>query len=303
MLWPGIKKLGKELGLKRTNSEAVGMVKNCFIRMFDGNNMKVLEIFSPQIDHMDKIHIEDILKQNKVKKHDWLINGVRIIFHEYIRPYSTVKIKNLLNVLVEYFSQKYPDNIPQCHNCGIQKEADIYFVGNESKYIFVDCLKKLEKDINKEYWEYEQQPANYLSGFIGALLFAIPGVIVTILFFVFLNSVAAASALVYIALGIKGYKIFKGKVTPLGAFIVIIIGLIMIGVGTIIAYSVFIFKEIKTVDMDMLIQILKMPEVEKELNTNIIRSYVISSFFIVFQLFQMMKEWRFLKKIQKARKI
>jgi hypothetical protein len=303
MLWPGLKKLGKELGLKRTNSEIVGTLKNCFVKMFDGTNMKVLEIFSPQMDDADKARIESILKENKVKKHDWLDNGVRIVFYEHFRPYSTVKIRNLLNVLVEYFSQKYPDNLPQCQNCGIQKEAEAYSIGNESKYICGDCLKKLEKNINNEYWEYKELPANYLSGFIGALLFAIPGVIVTILFFVFLNRLAAVSTLVYIALGIKGYKLFKGKITPLGAFIVIIVGLIMIGVGTIAAYSILIFKEIKTIDMDLLKQILKMPEVEKELRTNIILSYVVSSFFIVFQLFQMTKEWRFLKKIQKAREI
>ncbi len=37
MLWPGIKKLGKKLHLKRTDSEAVGMVKNCFVRLYDGS--------------------------------------------------------------------------------------------------------------------------------------------------------------------------------------------------------------------------------------------------------------------------
>jgi hypothetical protein len=303
MLWPGLKKLGKELGFKRTNSEVVGKLKNCFIKMSDGNNMKVLEIFPPQIDDTDKAQIEGILKQNKIKKFDWLNNGVRIIFYEYIRPYSIIKIKNLLNVLAEYFNQKYPDNIPQCQNCGAQKDADIYYVGNDSKYICYDCLKKFEHDIRNEYYEYEQQPTNYFYGFIGALLFAIPGIILTVLLFIYLNRLAALSTVLYIALGIKGYKVFKGKITPLGAFIVIIVGLIMIGVGILTAYSVFIFKEIKTIDFDKLIQILKIPEIEKELRMNIILSYVISSFFIVIQLFQMMKEWRFLKNIQKAREI
>jgi hypothetical protein len=109
--------------------------------------------------------------------------------------------------------------------------------------------------------------------------------------------------LVYIALGIKGYKVFKGKITPIGALIVIIVGLIMIGIGVITAYSVIIFKELKTIDIDTLITILKIPEVERELITNIILSYIVSSFFIIFQLFQMMKEWKFLKKVQKAREI
>jgi hypothetical protein len=303
MLWPGIKKLGKELGLKRTNSEVVGMLNNCFIKMFDGTNIKVLEIFSPETDDTDKEQIEDILKQNKIKKYEWLNNGIRIIFSEYIRPYSTKKIKNILLIIVEHFIKKYPDNTPQCQNCNINRDADAYFIGNESMYICTDCLKKTEDDIKNKYWEYNQLPTNYGLGFIGALLFAIPGIIITVLFFVFLKMLAAASTLVYIFLGIKGYKAFKGKITPIGALIVIIVGLIMIGIGVITAYSVIIFKELKTVDIDTLINILKMPEVEKELITNIILSYIISSIFIIFQLFQMMKEWKFFKKIQKAREI
>jgi hypothetical protein len=303
MLWPGIKKLGKELGLKRTNSEVVGIIKNCFIKMFDGDNMKVLEIFSPEINDKDKEQIEDILKNNKIKKYEWLNNGVRIIFSEYIRPYSMIKIKNILLIIVEHFSKKYSDNLPQCHNCNIKKDADVYFIDNVSMYLCIGCLKKLENDINNEYWEYNQLPTNYVLGFIGALLFSIPGIIITILFFVFLKTLAAASALVYIALGIKGYKVFKGKITPVGALIVIIVGLIMIGIGVITAYSVLIFKELKTIDIDSLIRILKMPEVEKELLINIVLSYIISSIFIILQLFQLMKEWKFLKNIQKAKEI
>jgi hypothetical protein len=303
MLWPGIKKLGKDLRFKRTNSEVVGNLKNCFIKIFDGNNMKVLEIFSPEIDDVDKEWIENILKQNKIKKHDWLNNGIRIIFSEYIRPYSIEKIKSILLNIVEYFNQKYPDNIPQCHNCGIHKNADVYYIGNISKYVCFDCLKILENDANNKYLEYKHLPTNYLSGFFGALIFAIPGIIITTIFFVFLERLVAVSALIYIVLGIKGYKVFKGKITPFGAFIVIIVGIIMIGIGILVAYSILIFRELKTVEFDILIQILKMPEVANEIRMNIILSYVISSIFIFFQLFQMMKEWKFLANIKKAKEI
>jgi hypothetical protein len=57
MLWPGIKKLGKELQLKRTNSEVIGMVNNCFVKMYDGNNIKVLELLVPELDNFDKENI------------------------------------------------------------------------------------------------------------------------------------------------------------------------------------------------------------------------------------------------------
>jgi hypothetical protein len=303
MLWPGIKKLGKELGFKRTNSEVVGTLKNCFIKMYDGKNIKVLEIFLPEMDDPDKEYIMDVLKQNKIKKSDWKDSGITITFQEYIRPYSTAKIKSILFTIVDYFEQKYPDKIPKCHKCGMEKEADVYFVGNVSDYLCTDCLRKHKNNLDNEYLEYQQLPTNYFMGFIGALLFSIPGVIVTVLFFVFLDRLAAISALLYIVLGIKGYKLFKGKISPFGAFIIITVGIMMIGIGTLTAYSVLIFNEIKTIDIDILIQILGVPEVQRELWLNIAISYVISSVIIVIQLFQMMKEWKFSKSIIRAKEI
>jgi len=303
MLWPGIRKLGKELGFKRTNSEIVGKLKNCFIKIFDGNNMKVLEIFKSEMDEQDKEYIINILKQKKVKKYEWITNGVRIIFSEYIRPYSIVKIKEILFILIDYLEQKYYDIIPICHRCSIEKEADVYFIGNISKYLCYDCFKTYEKELNNEYCQYKQLPTNYFSGFIGALLFSFIGIMVTVLLFVFFQRLAAICGLLYIILGIKGYKVFKGKMTPIGALIIISVGLIMISVGTFFAYSVMILMELKTTDINILKTILNIPEVKNELKLNIILSYVISGFFIILQLFTMLKDWKFQKNILKARDI
>ncbi|MDR0321353.1 MAG: hypothetical protein LBI28_07600 [Treponema sp.] len=303
MLWPGIKKLGKELGFKRTNSQVVGILKNCFVRMYDGKNMKILEIFSPEIDDTDKEYILNLLNQNKIKKNEWKNNGIIIIFEEYIRPYSIIKIKNILFTIVEHFEQKYPDAIPKCHKCGEQKNADVYSTGNTSDFLCSDCLRRYKNDLDREYLEYQQLPTNYLSGFIGALLFSIPGIIITVLLFLFLDRLAAVSAILYIVFGMKGYKTFKGKTSPLGALIIIAVGIIMIGIGILVAYSAVILRELKTFDIDLLIQILKMPEVGKELQANIIIAYTVSIFYIIIQLFQITREWKFSKNIQKARDI
>lgn len=77
----------------------------------------------------------------------------------------------------------------------------------------------------------------------------------------------------------------------------------MIGIGILVAYSAVILRELKTFDIDLLIQILKMPEVGKELQANIIIAYTVSIFYIIIQLFQITREWKFSKNIQKARDI
>ena len=304
MLWPGIKKLGKELNLKRTDSEITGKVKNCFVRAYDGHNKKELELYVPEMDDDDKNNIVTKLESKKIKKYEWLSNGVRLTFVELVRPYSIKKIREILEELVNYFSNKYPAQSPSCQHCGQQNETDVYCVNNNASLLICnDCYRQMERDIQNENTENKNTEGNYLMGFIGAILFAIPGILATVLIFVFLDRLVAISALIYIILGIKGYKTFKGKISPVGAVIVIIAGLIMVALGVIAAYSVVIFRELEMINFSLLIYILKMPDVYKELIYNIALSYLVSCLYFVFQLNQMLKEWKNQKSIQKAREI
>jgi hypothetical protein len=303
MLWPGIKKLGKELSLKRTDSEVVGIIRNCFVKMYDGNQIKVLELYVPEIDDDDKNFILKNLESNKVKRYEWLPKGVKIIFTEVFLPYSIKKIKDLLDGLLKYFSYKYPDQRPQCQHCGQQNETEICCINNVSLIVCNDCREQIERNMQNEITEQQQIKGNYLLGLLGAILFSIPGILLTILFFVFFNRLAAISAVIYIILGVKGYKVFKGKISPVGAVIIVIAGLIMVAVGVIVSYSVLILKEMETLNISVLIFILKMPEVQKELISNIVISYIVSSFYFVLQLNQMFKEWKKQKSLLRPREI
>jgi hypothetical protein len=315
MLWPGIKKLGKELNLKRTDSEAVGFIKNCFVKLYDGYNMKVLELYVPEMGDDDKNNIVKRLETRKIKKYEWVPNGVKIIFTEMVIPYSLKRIRELLDEFINYFNSKYPAQKPQCQHCGQQSETDIFCINNVSLLICNDCYNRIEKTAQNENIEQQKVKGNYLLGFIGAILFAIPGILLTVLFFVFLETLAAVSAVVYIVLGIIGYKKFKGKISPVGAVIIIVAALIMVAVGVTVSYSILILreisKELEIINFDMLIDLLKiifknifeMPEVRRELLTNMILSYVASGFYFAFQLKTMVKEWKNQKAIHKPREI
>jgi hypothetical protein len=303
MLWPGIRKLGKELQLKRTDSEVVGMVQNCFVKMYDGNNMKILELFVPEINDSNKEYIINKLVESKVKKYEWLEYGLRIIFNEYVRPYPISKIRGILIDFTEYFSKEYPDRKPRCQKCGISKDVDAYCVDNTTLIICEDCYKSFENEINEVNLDNKYAPPNYLSGFVGSLLFSIPGILVTVLFFVFLDRLAAISSVLYVFLGIKGYKKFNGKVSRFGSFLIILSTIIMVGFGILVSYSIFILKELKTIDIELLISILKMPEIQQEIIKNIFISYVLSGLYLVIQFYQMVKEWRSEKSVKRAKEI
>jgi hypothetical protein len=198
---------------------------------------------------------------------------------------------------------KYPDQCPRCRKCGASKNVDAYFVDNATLIACEDCYKTFENEIAGVNLEAKYTPTNYLSGFLGSLLFSIPGVLLTALFFVFFDRLAAISSVVYVFLRIKGYKKFNGKISRFGVFLIIVSAAIMVGFGVLFSYSIFIFKEIKTIDMEMLIAILKIPEVQQEIIKNMLLSYFLSGLCLVFQFYQMIKEWKSEKTIKRTREI
>jgi hypothetical protein len=303
MLWPGIKKLGKELHLKRTDSEVVGRVQNCFVKMYDGKNMKLLELFVPEINDFDKEYIINKLKLGKIKKYEWLEYGIRIIFSEYIRPYRISKIEDILMDFTGYFSKQYPAQKHHCQKCDLPNDVDAYCVDGKTLIICNDCYKSFESEINDSNLENKYVPSNYLSGFMGSLLFSIPGILVTVLFFVFFDMLAAISSVLYVFLGIKGYKKFNGKISYFGAFLIILSTIIMVGFGILVSYSIFILKELQTTDIELLRSVLKMPQIQQEIVKNILISYILSGLYLIIQFHQMIKEWKAEKSITGAREI
>jgi hypothetical protein len=298
-----MKKLGQELRLKRTDSEVVGMLQNCFVKMYDERNMKVLELFVPGMNDSDKEHIKDRLEADKVKRYEWPEYGVKIIFSEYLRPYPADKIRNILTDFTEYFSRKYPGQRPRCQNCGASKEVDACSFGSATLIICEDCYRAIEDEAHEANLKNKYVSPNYLAGFAGSLLFSAPGILVTVLFFLFLDRLTAISSIVYVFLGIKGYKKFNGKVSRFGAFLIILSTLIMDALGILVSYSVFILRELEAIDIELLISVLKLPEIQREIAANILLSYTLSGLYLAILFHQMMREWRSEKTLKRAREI
>ncbi|MCL2440119.1 MAG: hypothetical protein FWD14_00070 [Treponema sp.] len=301
MLWPGIKKIGKELNFKQTNSEAAGIVKNCFVKLYDGHNMKIMEIYTPQMDGDDKNAIIKKIESNNIKSYEWPANGIKIIFQEILRPYPVKKIKMIMEEIVNYFNIKYPSQKPQCQHCGQQDATDMYGINNFTLYTCNDCYRQTQRNIKNDNEEQDNKKGNYLMGFTGAILFSIPGILAAILFFIFFQTLAAASAVVYIILGIIGYKKFNGKISPIGAAVVISAGLIMVGLGTTIAYSAnilyLLYNELGEIQLDTMLYFLKIPEIQRELGLNLLTAYLVSCIYFIIQLNVMLKDWKSRKSI------
>jgi hypothetical protein len=299
MVWLGIKRIGKKLGFRKTDTEALGFVGNIFAKIADRMGMKTLEIIFPSFDDNDKEFVLKFFAENKIKEYDWKQDGVLIIFRENFLPYSVKKIHNIIISISNYFGNKYPLE-HKCQNCGQLNEGDIYFIKDDSKYLCNSCLDDITNKLHEEKIKDDQLPSNYLMGFLGSIIFPIPGILLTIILFVFLNKIAAMSALLYITLAKLGYTKFKGKLTQFGSIIISCSGILMTAIGIVVSYIVCIVFQIKT--FDGIFDILKIPEVQNELAFNIKFALFLSLIVIIINLFQMKKEWSF-PKIKRAKEI
>jgi hypothetical protein len=298
MLLPWQKKLGARYGLKRAGNEAAGITGNCFVVLGDGRNMKTLRIVFPALDDGDVEFTEAALREAKIKKFNWYEREIRITFSEYVIPYPPEKIASLIDNLTAHFREKYPQIEQGCHNCGSGEQCGVY-TGTGALYLCGTCFSEKEEAFLSARRKYEEAPANYLAGFLGALLFALPGAVLAVLLFVLLDKIAAVSALVCMLLAQTGYKKFRGKVSPAGAVIVSASGIIMIIAGICAGYTVnlirFLLEEGAPADLILpyLGEFFTYPELITELFGNIAVALLVSAVYIVLNLFGMIKEWRF----------
>jgi hypothetical protein len=313
------KKLGIRFGLKKAGSEAAGNAVlpngkpgNCFVVLGDGKNVKTLRIVFPELDDEDIKASEVILAGVKVKKFEWREREIFIRFPEYFAPYSKEKIALVVEKITAYFAERYPDIRQCCHNCGSGEACDVY-AGASALFLCEKCFYEKDEVIGKARREYEAEPTNYIRGFFGALLFAIPGVILAVVLFAFFNTIAAVSTLVCMLLARVGYQKLKGKGSPVGAFIVSLVGAIMTVAGVCAGYIAVIVQALlkEGIPLNMILTILSQirktspelfSELFSELTKNIAIALLVSAVFIVINLYSMIQQWQF-PNIKKAEEI
>ena len=291
MLSLGVKNIGKHFGLERSDSMVVGLVNSTFVRLYTGRSCKILLMSFQRITELDKVDMQNILSKYKIKKIKWDENVLSINFIEIIKPYSIKKIIEIINLISGYVFNKYPDEQMKCPSCNSVKEGELYSLKDNCFYLCKDCYSKTNLQLQDEKVTWAHLSNNYILGFFGALVFSIPGIIITALCFIFLERIAALSAILYVFLAIKGYSFLKGKVTKVGAVIVNSVGILMTCIGIYISYILNILY--KTRSYEHILDIIKTDKAVREIQLNIIIALIISSFYLIYNTICMMKEWKF----------
>ena len=160
------------------------------------------------------------------------------------------------------------------------------------------CARRLETKIENAYEDFRLQPNNYLQGSIAAIVFSIPGILVTFILFL-LGRIAGASGLIYFYLSQKGYVWAKGKMNKIGVLIISLISSVYTAVGVYLSYIAVIIKEVLKLPeikgypifeiVKLSFESVKEPEVKKELLTNIYLSLFLCGICILINMIQLLK--------------
>jgi hypothetical protein len=290
MLFPGIRKIGKELGLKRTSDAAVGMVSNTYVTLYDASNLKVADLRFPYIDSDFVTETEALLHEGGHKRFVWIDQTLRLEFQEIFKPFPVRKIKDLVVRLAKVNEGRFPGERSKCSLCGQSPDVETYFSGNDTYILCESCSIKTDGEIRKTGGEFRAAPGHYLRGAFSGLAAALPGILVTTAFFIFLNHLAAVSAMIYVALGAWGYKKAGGKTDGIGAIILGVLTIVMIAVGIVISYVFNLWYLAKSIGTAL--QALGESRVQNELLLNIFVGLIVSSFYLAFQFWEMAKTWK-----------
>ena len=177
-------------------------------------------------------------------------------------------------------------------------------------YLCEECFFAKQETLSAARANYDNSRTNYIPGFFGALIFALPGVALAVLLFVFLDTIAAVSTVLCMVLAQKGYVACKGKSSPVGAVLVSAAGIITTMAGIFAGYVAYIIKlfldEGYPIIPEMILPIVNLiirdPALLKELMGNVAIALLVSGVYIILTLHKMMKEWRF-PEIVKAEEI
>ncbi len=250
MIFPKVKKLAKELDWHKTNDAVFGIYKGYFFNVANSSllsnpQFKFVTVTTDNLTEAQKQQIKSALDFNKENlKFTTFEISDNSIFFQFAENLTSTKLKTiyaLFDFLVDLFKSL---NIPEqnkCHNCGSTQNNNYYDLNDTGIILCNTCFNKTASSFNEIERKRISEEKNYLTGFLGSIIFSIPGIIAWVLIAVYLERLASAMAMIIAFLGLKGYDYFKGRHGKMTKFIIVltnIVSIIIANVTTVIALLV-----------------------------------------------------------------
>lgn len=143
-------------------------------------------------------------------------------------------LRSLLSALSSYLTENHM--VPCCTHCGKTESLALYQCGEGTACFCETCAVECNNALQTMSVERQKQHSNPFLGFIGAVIGAIPGVILWLLIYR-LGYIAAICGLLLAFGAVKGYSMLGKRLDGKGTVISVIVSIGMLGVALILCYG------------------------------------------------------------------
>lgn len=293
MIFPKAKKIAKELDWHKTQDGVFGLYKGHFFNVADASLLSnpQFKFVTATIDNLteeQKLQIKTELDTNKknLKFTNFEISD-NSIFFQFAENLTFTKLKtvySLFDFLVDLFKKLQLPEQNKCHNCGTKEKINSYNLNDNGIILCKTCFSQTENSFYEIERERISEEKNYLTGFLGTIVFSIPGIIAWVLIAVYLERLASAMAIVIAFIGLKGYEYFKGRHGKLTKYLIVLSNIICILIANATTVIAMLVKEGLTINQAL--TEFQINQAAKDIfNQNTMISFILAFFVWIWLLF------------------
>lgn len=295
MIFPKAKKIAKELDWYKTNDGVFGLYKGYFFNVADASflsnpQFKFVTATTDSLTEQQKLQIKTDLDTNKkkLKFTNFEISG-NSIFFQFVENLTLTKLDtvySLFDYLVDLFKKLNISEQNKCHNCGTNQKINYYNLNDTGIILCNTCFNETENSFRQIESERISVEKNYLTGFLGSIVFSIPGIIVWVLIAVYLERLASGMAFIIAFLGLIGYDYFKGRHGKLTKYIIVLTNIVSILMANVVTVIALLVREGLTINQ-ALSEFQTNQAVKDVFNFNTIISFILALLVWIWLLFIM----------------
>lgn len=256
MIFPKAKKIARDLAWHKTDNGVFGLYKGYFFNVSDASLMSSpqYKFVTATTDNLTEGQKQQIVTELVKNKKKLKFTGLEIrdttIFFQFVENLIPTKLKtvySLLDFLVDLFKKL---NIPEqnkCHSCGTDQRISYYNLGDNGVIFCDSCFHQT----NNKFYEIEKERISkekgYLTGFLGTLIFSIPGIILWVLLAIYVGKLASGMAFILAFFAFMGYNLLKGREGTLKKYIIFLTNIVSIIIANVITVLALLLKQGSTI--------------------------------------------------------
>lgn len=247
MIGSALKKFAVENGMTVSNGYAYGSFRGYDAVFCEGAGTKTVIVYSYQPDESCKNALREKLDGmdagKKYRLKDLIFSEGYTVFI-FLDKMGTMKlIKEFLDILIPVMKDLGFAGSDVCHMCGMPlMNSDGWKIFNgvprrAHSHCMELALSKLEQAEDTRWEEQSTDPnTGFGKGFIGAVLGAVVGAVIWAVIFM-RGYVTALGGLLIVFCARKGYDLFRGKKGKPAVFILALVTLLGVALGTLLGYT------------------------------------------------------------------